>query len=159
MSATFAISSGDAVVAFFAILVSLNLMDKAHAAPRCKALQSGVAALSRACGEGMEGLPDAWRSRWGTKVKRNGNYRHGARTNDAANATPVPRRVVVERWRRFLVASRQSRRHVYRPAHSPHTGTEVGTDTSPTTRLTKRTCSAPLTWTVSRGGSDVCRGW
>ena len=38
------------------------------------------------CGQGMEGLSNARRSRWGTKGQAEWKLPHGARTNDAVNA-------------------------------------------------------------------------
>ena len=67
--------------------MSINLMHKAHAAPRCRARSKRTGQPCRA--PAVRG----WRvcrmhgARGGApKEKRNGNYRHGARTKEAIDA-------------------------------------------------------------------------
>jgi len=60
----------------------------------CPAMYSQIKAdreaLSCACGARLEGLPNARRSRWRAKGKRNGNYKHGARSMET-----------IELWKRI----------------------------------------------------------
>jgi hypothetical protein len=67
--------------------MSDNLMHKAHAAPRCKATSKRSDQPCRAPAVRGWKVCRMHGARGGApKGKRNGNYRHGARTKDAANA-------------------------------------------------------------------------
>jgi hypothetical protein len=67
--------------------MSDNLMHKAHAAPRCKANSKRSGQPCRAPAVKGWQVCRMHGARGGApKGRRNGNYRHGARTNDATNA-------------------------------------------------------------------------
>jgi hypothetical protein len=67
--------------------MSDNLMHKAHASPRCKANSKRSGQPCRAPAVTGWKVCRMHGARGGAPSgKRNGNYRHGARTNDAVNA-------------------------------------------------------------------------
>jgi len=67
--------------------MSINPMHKAHAAPRCRAKSKRTGKPCRAPAvRGYRVCRMHGARSGGPKGKRNGNYRHGARTKEATNA-------------------------------------------------------------------------
>ena len=68
--------------------MSINPMQSAHAAPRCKARSKRTGKPCRAPAVRDFRVCRMHGARGGApEGKRNGNYRHGARTNEAINLT------------------------------------------------------------------------